>query len=150
MIEWTSVTESLPDPKWNTAYLVMDRDGNIPWDIFYYDDGWDLFNDGENKFYRWDNELWHCYMPDVIAWIPLSLFEDMGWTFLSDRLPLLNKEVLICKRDLSMTVAKFIKLKIGDVYMVSGDGCYYDTTDYVLAWMPLPRPPRGLRSKSDL
>lgn len=63
---WISVDDRLPEV--GTRVIVTSRDGIVYGDIIY---GYAEEDDAEPCFHMWDDEYWHCYKPDVIAWRPL-------------------------------------------------------------------------------
>lgn len=66
---WISVEESLPEGDGNDGELIVtDKDGRV-WSGIYY--GITEETDEEPCFHKWDEEMWYCYKPDVIAWRPL-------------------------------------------------------------------------------
>ena len=65
---WIPVTERLPEDDSTKRYIVTDTDGHV-WSSIWYG-----YAEEENKtpcFYCWDDDMWQCYKPDVIAWRPL-------------------------------------------------------------------------------
>ena len=66
---WIPVEERMPDPEEDVgALIVTERNGNVWGDIYY---GYANETDEEPCFHRWDDEIWRCFKPDVIAWRPL-------------------------------------------------------------------------------
>lgn len=66
---WIPVEERLPEGKGNDGELIVtDKDGRV-WSGIYY--GITEETDEEPCFHKWDEEMWYCYKPDVIAWRPL-------------------------------------------------------------------------------
>ena len=65
---WIPVDERLPEDDSTKRYIVTDTDGHV-WSSIWYG-----YAEEENKtpcFYCWDDDMWQCYKPDVIAWRPL-------------------------------------------------------------------------------
>ena len=65
---WIPVEERLPEDDSTKRYIVTDTDGHV-WSSIWYG-----YAEEENKtpcFYCWDDDMWQCYKPDVIAWRPL-------------------------------------------------------------------------------
>ena len=66
---WIPVEERLPEGDGNDGELIVtDKDGRV-WSGIYY--GITEETDEEPCFHKWDEEMWYCYKPDVIAWCPL-------------------------------------------------------------------------------
>lgn len=66
---WIPVEDRLPKGDGNDGELIVtDKDGRV-WSGIYY--GITEETDEEPCFHKWDEEMWHCYKPDVIAWRPL-------------------------------------------------------------------------------
>ena len=66
---WIPVEERLPEENGDDGELIVtDKDGRI-WSGIYY--GITEETDEYPCFHKWDEEMWHCYKPDVIAWCPL-------------------------------------------------------------------------------
>ena len=66
---WIPVEERLPEENGDDGELIVtDKDGRI-WSGIYY--GITEETDEYPCFHKWDEEMWHCYKPDVIAWRPL-------------------------------------------------------------------------------
>ena len=66
---WIPVEERLPEGKGNDGELIVtDKDGRV-WSGIYY--GITEETDEEPCFHKWDEEMWYCHKPDVIAWRPL-------------------------------------------------------------------------------
>ena len=66
---WIPVEKRLPEGDGNDGELIVtDKDGRV-WSGIYY--GITEETDEEPCFHKWDEEMWHCYKPDVIAWRPL-------------------------------------------------------------------------------
>ena len=66
---WIPVEERLPEENDDDGeFIVTDKDGGI-WSGIYY--GIAEETDEYPCFHKWDEEMWHCYKPDVIAWRPL-------------------------------------------------------------------------------
>lgn len=63
---WISVSEGLP--KVGTEVIITDSDGRVIDDIVY---DYAKSHDKKPCFHRWDDEIWNCYKPNVIAWQPL-------------------------------------------------------------------------------
>ncbi len=63
---WIPVEERMPDPEEDVgALIVTERNGNVWGDIYY---GYANETDEEPCFHNWDDEMWRCFKPDVIAW----------------------------------------------------------------------------------
>ena len=63
---WIPVEDWLPKGDGNDGELIVtDKDGRV-WSGIYY--GITEETDEEPCFHKWDEEMWHCYKPDVIAW----------------------------------------------------------------------------------
>lgn len=63
---WIPVEERMPDPEEDAgALIVTERNGNVWGDIYY---GYANETDKEPCFHNWDDEMWRCFKPDVIAW----------------------------------------------------------------------------------
>ena len=68
--KWIPVEERLPEED-EGEVIVTDRNGNV-WAGMYYGYAADGGEEHEGRcFYQWDDEMWHCFKPDVIAWRPL-------------------------------------------------------------------------------
>lgn len=66
---WIPVEERLPEENGDDGELIVtDKDGRI-WSGIYY--GITEETDEYPCFHKWDEEMWYCYKPDVIAWRPL-------------------------------------------------------------------------------
>ena len=66
---WIPVEDRLPEENGDDGeFIVTDKDGRI-WSGIYY--GITEETDEYPCFHKWDEEMWHCYKPDVIAWRPL-------------------------------------------------------------------------------
>ena len=66
---WIPVEDRLPKGDGNDGELIVtDKDGRV-WSGIYY--GITEETDEEPCFQKWDEEMWHCYKPDGIAWRPL-------------------------------------------------------------------------------
>lgn len=66
---WIPVDKQLPENNGDNGKLIVtDKDDRI-WTEVYY--GIAEETDKEPCFHKWDEEMWHCYKPDVIAWRPL-------------------------------------------------------------------------------
>ena len=66
---WIPVEERLPEENGDDGELIVTaKDGRI-WSGIYY--GITEETDEYPCFHKWDEEMWHCYKPDVIAWRPL-------------------------------------------------------------------------------
>ena len=66
---WIPVEERLPEENGDDGeFIVTDKDARI-WSGIYY--GITEETDEYPCFHKWDEEMWHCYKPDVIAWRPL-------------------------------------------------------------------------------
>ena len=66
---WIPVEDRLPEENGDDGELIVtDKDGRI-WSGIYY--GITEETDEYPCFHKWDEEMWHCYKPDVIAWRPL-------------------------------------------------------------------------------
>lgn len=66
---WISVEERLPEENGDDGELIVtDKDGRI-WSGIYY--GITEETDEYPCFHKWDEEMWYCHKPDVIAWRPL-------------------------------------------------------------------------------
>lgn len=62
---WISCSERLPEI--GQEIIVSTQNGSV-YSNFYYD-----YTDSKDKepcFHRWDDEMWDCFKPDVIAWQP--------------------------------------------------------------------------------
>ena len=63
---WIHCSERLPEI--GQEVIVSTKNGSVYSNIYYdYIDS----NAKEPCFHRWDDEMWHCFMLDVIAWQPL-------------------------------------------------------------------------------
>lgn len=63
---WIPVEERLPKENGDDGELIVtDKDGRI-WSGIYY--GITEETDEYPCFHKWDEEMWYCYKPDVIAW----------------------------------------------------------------------------------
>ena len=63
---WIPCSERLPEE--GTEVIVTDKNGSV-WSDIYFD-----YKDKEDAspcFHRWDDEMWQCFTPDVLAWMPL-------------------------------------------------------------------------------
>lgn len=63
---WIACSERLPEI--GQEVIVSTQNGSVYSNI-YYD-----YTDSKAKepcFHRWDDEMWNCFKPDVIAWQPL-------------------------------------------------------------------------------
>lgn len=63
---WIACSERLPEE--GTEVIVTDKNGSV-WSDIYFD-----YKDEEDAspcFHRWDDEMWQCFTPDVLAWMPL-------------------------------------------------------------------------------
>lgn len=66
---WIPVEERLPEGKGNDGELIVtDKDGRV-WSGIYY--GITEETDEYPCFHKWDEEMWYCHKPDVIAWRPI-------------------------------------------------------------------------------
>lgn len=66
---WIPVEERLPEENGDDGELIVtDKDGRI-WSGIYY--GITEETDEYPCFHKWDEEMWYCHKPDVIAWRPL-------------------------------------------------------------------------------
>lgn len=64
---WIPVSERLP--KIGTLVLATTESGNVCDDVLIYD--YVCSTSKEPCFHMWDDEMWNCYTPRVIAWQPL-------------------------------------------------------------------------------
>ena len=64
--QWIPVTERLPEKE--GRYLVTIESGRVV-EIDWGDPDIDLTK--EKVFHKWDSEMWQCWEPNVIAWMPL-------------------------------------------------------------------------------
>ena len=63
---WIPCSERLPEI--GQEVIVATKNGSVYSNIYYdYTDS----NAKEPCFHRWDDEMWNCFMLDVIAWQPL-------------------------------------------------------------------------------
>ena len=63
---WIACSEMLPEI--GQEVIVSSQNGSVYSNIYYdYIDN----NAKEPCFHRWDDEMWNCFMLDVIAWQPL-------------------------------------------------------------------------------
>ena len=63
---WFPCSERLPEI--GQEVIVATKNGSVYSNIYYdYIDS----NAKEPCFHRWDDEMWNCFMLDVIAWQPL-------------------------------------------------------------------------------
>ena len=63
---WIPCSERLPEI--GQEVIVATKNGSVYSNIYYdYIDN----NAKEPCFHRWDDEMWNCFMLDVIAWQPL-------------------------------------------------------------------------------
>ena len=63
---WIPCSERLPEI--GQEVIVATKNGSVYSNIYYdYIDS----NAKEPCFHRWDDEMWNCFMLDVIAWQPL-------------------------------------------------------------------------------
>ena len=63
---WIPCSERLPEI--GQEVIVSTKNGSVYSNIYYdYIDN----NAKEPCFHRWDDEMWNCFMLDVIAWQPL-------------------------------------------------------------------------------
>lgn len=63
---WIPCSERLPEI--GQEVIVTTQNGSVCSNIYYdYTDS----NAKEPCFHSWDDEMWNCFMPDVIAWQPL-------------------------------------------------------------------------------
>ena len=63
---WIHCSERLPEI--GQEVIVSTKNGSVYSNIYYdYIDS----NAKEPCFHRWDDEMWNCFMLDVIAWQPL-------------------------------------------------------------------------------
>ena len=63
---WIACSEMLPEI--GQEVIVATKNGSVYSNIYYdYIDS----NTKEPCFHRWDDEMWNCFMLDVIAWQPL-------------------------------------------------------------------------------
>lgn len=60
---WISVKDKLPEI--NEEVIVTTSSGRV-WCIYY---GYTYKSDKEPCFHEWDNEMWQCFKPNVIAWM---------------------------------------------------------------------------------
>lgn len=66
---WIPVEDKLPEENGDDGELIVtDKDGRI-WSGIYY--GITEETDEYPCFHKWDEEMWYCCKPDVIAWRPL-------------------------------------------------------------------------------
>ena len=81
---WIPVEERLPEGKGNDGELIVtDKDGRV-WSGIYY--GITEETDEEPCFHKWDEEMWYCYKPDVIAWRPMpEVYRPMDKTERSEQ-----------------------------------------------------------------
>ena len=64
---WIPCSERLPEI--GQEIIVSTQNGSV-YSNFYYD-----YTDSKDKepcFHRWDDEMWDCFKPDVIAWQPFQ------------------------------------------------------------------------------
>lgn len=64
---WIPCSERLP--KIGTLVLATTESENVCDDVLIYD--YEHSKSKEPCFHRWDDEMWECYTPRVIAWQPL-------------------------------------------------------------------------------
>lgn len=64
---WIPCSERLPEI--GTCVIVAIDPGHVCDDVLIYD--YTHSNAKEPCFHRWDDEMWECYTPKVIAWQPL-------------------------------------------------------------------------------
>ena len=64
---WIPVEEALPSEDDDTTlYIVTDKYGCVYSEISY-----GASEDGDiTSFYKWDDDMWGCFKPKVIAWQP--------------------------------------------------------------------------------
>lgn len=63
---WIPCSERLPEI--GQEVIVATKNGSVFSNIYYdYTDS----NAKEPCFHSWDDEMWNCFEPDVIAWQPL-------------------------------------------------------------------------------
>lgn len=63
---WIPCSERLPEL--GQEVIVATQNGSVYSNIYYdYTDS----NAKEPCFHSWDDEMWNCFEPDVIAWQPL-------------------------------------------------------------------------------
>lgn len=62
---WVSVEDGLPEI--GEDVIVTTNCGDV--DCIYY--GYARENDKEPCFHEWDNEMWQCFKPNVIAWMKM-------------------------------------------------------------------------------
>lgn len=60
---WISVKDELPE--FGEEVIVTTDDGDVC--CIYY--GYAHENDEEPCFHEWDDEMWQCFKPNVIAWM---------------------------------------------------------------------------------
>ena len=66
---WIPVEKQIPEENGDDGELIVtDKNGRV-WSRIYY--GFAEETDEEPCFHKWDDEMWQCYKPDVIAWRPL-------------------------------------------------------------------------------
>ena len=64
---WISVEERLPEEVDSMLYIVTDKYGCVYGEMCY-----GASEDGDTvSFYQWDDDMWRCYKPEVIAWQPM-------------------------------------------------------------------------------
>lgn len=64
---WIPVSEKFP--KIGTLVLATTESGNVCDDVLIYD--YENSKSKEPCFHRWNDDMWECYTPRVIAWQPL-------------------------------------------------------------------------------
>lgn len=64
---WIPCSERLPEI--GTLVLATTESGNVCDDVLIYD--YECSTSKEPCFHMWDDEMWNCYTPRVIAWQPL-------------------------------------------------------------------------------
>lgn len=65
--KWIPCSERSPEI--GTCVLVTTESGCVSDDVLIYD--YKASYSKEPCFHRWDEDMWNCYMPRVIAWMPL-------------------------------------------------------------------------------
>lgn len=60
---WIPVEDQLPEEE--ECVIVTDACGRVWCDVCY---GYAEETDENPCFHKWDEGMWHCYKPDVIAW----------------------------------------------------------------------------------
>lgn len=64
---WIPCSERLPEI--GTLVLVTTESGNVCDNVLIYD--YEHSKSKEPCFHRWNDEMWECYTPRVLAWQPL-------------------------------------------------------------------------------